>query len=895
MAAPPQAPVVPVAAHASLRLPPAVPRSGVSAEARVALRQLLDDVDRRLAGAFRAGADARDLAAARAAAVERVVLHVRMACLGDTPGMALFAVGGFGRGLLFPHSDVDLLLLAEPVAAKAQRRAIESFLTCLWDLGFKPSHALRDPAQCRALAAADVSVFTSLLDARWLGGDAALTATLAGIVGDPALWPPADYLAAKRAEQAARHARFDDTTHNLEPNIKEAPGGLRSLDLMRWLGRRVAGARDFAALREHGLLDPAECTRLDEAEATLSTCRYALHLAAGRAEERLLFDYQVSVAAMLGFADEHAQNLAVEQFMQRYYRAASDVERLGGELLERLQELLDPPVDAPTPVDADFVARGTRLEPVSPDLFEREPVTLVEVFARLADRPGLRGLSADAMRAIQHALRRHGAAVADDADVLAAFLGLLRRGAPAVNALAGMNRAGVLAAILPAFARVAGRMQYDLFHVYTVDEHTLRVLRNIARFEDPASAETFPMARAILERLDHPEILLLAALFHDIAKGRGGDHSLLGEEEARAFCRKLGLAPGEGGQVAWLVRHHLLMSVTAQRQDITHPGVVHRFAGEVGDRDRLDRLYLLTMADIAGTSPKLWNAWKARLLADLHVAARYALRAGPGRPPNADERIAACRARALELLAADGIARERAQAAWTAFPDASFLRHRPEQVAWQTGLILARDDPRRPLVAVLAHSVRGSSEVFVHAPDRDGLFAAITATLDRLRLSVVEARVLSSSGGFAFDTFLLLDADSQAPVSEARARQIETALVRVLADAHLRARAVRRGLSRRLRHFLSAPRIEFGDDDASRTQLALVCSDRPGLLAQIALVFRSAHVRVHDARIATFGERVEDFFQLSDENDRALPAGARQALHEALQRRLGATDDKESP
>ncbi|MGA9826712.1 MAG: [protein-PII] uridylyltransferase, partial [Rhodanobacteraceae bacterium] len=870
------------------RLPPALPRSGVSTEARLALRQLLGDVDRRLAVEFRRGTPAAGLTRERARTIESVLTHVLAACLGEARGIALFAVGGFGRGFLFPYSDVDLLLLAEPAAAVGNRRAIESFFACLWDLGVNPSHALRDPEQCRALAAADVSVFTSLVDARLLAGDVALAKALDQLIADPELWPPARFLAAKRDEQAERHARFDDTAHNLEPNIKEGPGGLRSLDLLRWLGRRIADAGDFNTMVARGLLDPAERAQLADSEATLHQYRYALHMAAGRAEERLLFDHQRTLAAMLGFADEHAQNLAVEQFMQGYYRAATHVARLTTQLLERFDELLDPPADPPRRIDADFVARGALLEPATPDLFEGKPEALIEAFARLADHAELRGLSADAMRAMQHALIRHGVSLAANGQVLAAFLAVLRRERGAVAAISGMNRSGVLSAILPAFARVAGRMQYDLFHVYTVDEHTMRVLRNVARFAEPASRDSFPMAREIHARLDKPELLLLAALFHDIAKGRGGDHSVLGEDESRAFCVRLGLPTKDIERVAWLVRWHLLMSVTAQRRDITDPDVVHHFATQIGDRDRLDRLYLMTIADIAGTSPKLWNAWKARLLSDLYVAARYALRAGLQRPPNADERIEACRERALALLEAQGIDRSVSERVWVEFPETSFLRHLPEQIVWQTRTILARRDPTAPLVAVLALSVRGSSELFVHTPDRDGLFAAITACLDRLRLSVVEARVLSSGRGIAFDTFLLLDAESQAPIDAARARQLETTLLRILAEPNLHARAVRRGLSRRLRHFLGTPRIEFSDDGPARTQLALVCSDRPGLLAQVAQVFRGMHVRVHDARIATFGERVEDFFQLSDNQDRALSVSMQVALRDALLRRLGA-------
>ncbi|NCT68717.1 MAG: [protein-PII] uridylyltransferase [Rhodanobacteraceae bacterium] len=865
------------------RLPTPLPRSGVSGEARLALRQVLGDVDRNLAGAFRDGAAVDTLLRLRAQAVERVVAHVWQACVGEAAGCALFAVGGFGRGLLFPHSDVDLLVLVEPDAAPRQARALEALFACLWDLGLKPGHAVRTPAQCRELAAADVTVYTTLLDTRRIAGDAALAAALAALVEDPTLWPPAAFLAAKRAEQSARHARFGDTAYNLEPNLKDGPGGLRTLDLMRWLGRRIAQAGDFDAMVAHDLLDPTERNALVRSEATLRRYRYALHLAAGRAEERLLFDHQRRIAADLGYQDEHATNLAVEQFMQRYYRAATIVERLAAQLLERLTELLEPAPAAPRELDRDFVALGARIEPRAPDLFLRRPRAIVDVFAVQLDHPELRGLSAQTMRLVQQALARHRDEFADDAHVLGAFLALLRRGAPAVEALARMNRHGVLAAILPPFRRVVGRMQYDLFHAYTVDEHTLRVLRNVARFADTSARDEFPIACETFAALDKPELLLLAALFHDIAKGRGGDHSQLGEDEARAFCVRLALPDADIDLVAWLVRWHLLMSVTAQRQDITDPEVVHRFASQAADRERLDYLYLLTIADIAGTNPKLWNEWKARLLADLYVAARFALRAGLAQPPHAQARIDDCRERTQALLMADGLDMAQAAQRLAVFPPLAFLRLRPEQLAWQARALAQA--PGGLVVAVQPRPPRGSNELFVHAPDRDGLLAAITATLDRLGFSVVGARLFVEQGR-VFDLFELLDAGTSAAFDAARARELEGALTRVLGARDLAPRVSRRSLSRRLRHFQRAPRIDFTEVGRA-TQLALVCSDQPGLLARVTQAFREARVRVHDARIATFGERVEDFFVLTDEAGRALDEAAQARLRAILLDHLG--------
>lgn len=860
----------------------------MSADARVALRQLLGDHDRELAAAFRSGVQAATLAHSRAQLVERVLAHTWTAYLGESTDAALFAIGGFGRGALFPHSDVDLLVLTIDAPAPHVVRALEALFGCLWDVGLKPGHAVRTLAQCRAIAAADVSVFTSLLDARRIAGVPDFEEKLQALVADAALWPPDGFLAAKRADRDARHAKHDDTTHNLEPNIKDGPGGLRSLDLIRWLGARVADASALDALVAKQLLDVSEREALLDAEGVLQRTRYALHLEAGRAEERLLFDWQRALAGRLGYADD-GRNLAVEQFMQAFYRAAGTVERLLSQLLERFEEYLHP-LPAPVVLDEHFSAQGTRLCVRDEDLFAREPSTIIAAFACRLDHPQLRGFTAATMRILGHALAQHGKSLADDKDALSGFLALLRRGAPAVRALEAMNRHGALAAILPAFARVVGRMQYDLFHIYTVDEHTLRVLRNVARFAEPSARAEFPLACDACARLEKPELLLLAALFHDIAKGRGDDHSELGEAEARTFCARLGLCDDDIEQIAWLVRWHLMMSVTAQRQDISDADVVHAFAVQVGDWERLDHLYLLTIADIAGTSPKLWNAWKDRLLADLYVAARFVLRGDLARPAQVETRMRASRERVAALLREQGRDAQAVQHLLADFPDYAFLRQPDTQIAWQVGTLL--DSPEELLVvAVHARSPRGGTEVFVCAPNRDGVFASVVATLDRARCSVMEARVLATRSGRALDAFTVLDAESLATLGAERAQGLRASLLSALAPGATPVQPPLRGLARRLKHFQRPPQIEFSDAPAdaveyARTRLALVCSDRPGLLAQVAQAFLDSGVRVHDARIATFGERVEDFFELTDYDDGPLGADCRTRLSEALHGRI---------
>jgi len=877
------------------RLPPSVPRSGVSGPARLALRQLLGDFDRQLAEAFFSNDqtsrnDAVALVRARAQAVERVVVHAWVACIGENEALALYAVGGFGRGELFPFSDVDLLVLTTPQPEPAAQRAIESFFTCLWDVGLKPGHAVRTLAECRELAAGDATIYTSLLDARVLRGSAQLETGFAHLMADGAVWPPAKYLEAKLAEEQQRRARFNDTAYNLEPNLKEGPGGLRALQLVRWLGARLFGAAALEQLAQRGLISDAERDATVSAEATLWRARYALHLVAGRPEERLLFDYQRELARRLGYSDEHSQNLGVEQFMQGYFRAAIVIQRLLDQFVQRCEEQLDPYSAGATPqrLSLDFVAIGGRLDCDPPDLFLRRPAALIDLFRIWLEHPEVRGLRADLARRIGEALEQAGADLPWDDEVNAAFARLLRKGVPAVEALVRMNRYGVLARYLPAFGKVVGRMQYDLFHVYTVDEHTMRVLRNMAKFASTEGREQFSLAHELIERLPRPELLLIAGLFHDIAKGRGGDHSELGEKDAREFCLRIGLSAADIDLVAWLVRRHLIMSVAAQTRDITDPDVVHEFAVALADSERLDYLYLLTVADIAGTSAKLWNSWKGKLLAELYASARYMLRAGLERPPHAQERVLDAQMQARDLLLAQGIDAATIARIWADFPEETFLRIHPGLIAWQTMGIAHAGTGDKPLVLIDAHGPRGGSEVFVHARDGDGLFAAVTAVFERMRLSVFDARIVTSKTGWGMDSFLVLDQAGHVLDADT-AQRLQTALDEVLRQTPYPVQMSEQRPARRLKHFHVPTRIEFRrDPSTSHTQLALVCSDRPGLLATVAQTLRERRVRVHDARIATFGERVEDFFLLSDEYNRALNANTCAALRDLLTARVAA-------
>lgn len=868
---------VPAATEEQTRPTEIGPGVSLDADWSAAARTTLAHHDARLGKRFDHGDGMDRILALRARGVDHVLKDAWARCIPADSLMSLFAVGGYGRGELFPQSDVDLLVLAEADAQQRHHDALARFFALLWDAGLPVSHAVRSASECTT-AAADQTVLTALIEARPVVAEPQDEARLMDAVAPARVWPPRDYFAAKREELRQRHARFGDTSENLEPNIKEGPGGLRDLHALGWMALRTFGVRDLEPLVGMGHLGPDEAAALARERRALGRLRYGLHLVAGRAEERLRFDYQKMLAQRLGFVDDE-ENLGVEKMMQGFYRSAAIVRRISDRLLQRFEEQFDGEA-LPEPLDDHFALRRGYLAARDPAWPQNDVSQVFALFAMWAAQPQVRGLHSRTARALAEALPRLTAYPAASAAQRAAFMGLLR-GPRAVETLTRMARLGVLGQWLPAFARVSGRMQFDLFHVYTVDQHTLMVLKNIATFSSGRADERFSIAHEVWPRLRKPELLLLAGLFHDIAKGRGGDHSELGSVDAREFCGAHNLSAADTDLVAWLVEQHLRMSVTAQKQDIADPDVIHAFATLVGDRERLDYLYLLTCADIAGTSPKLWNAWKDRLLADLYFAARRVLREGLENPIAVDARLAESRESVRVLLKLHAVDDASADALFAAMPEESFLRFRPEQLAWQAEAIRGAGPGETRVRARLIADDANAMEVFVHSPDRDGLFAAILATLDRKGYAIHQARVLVGPQGTVFDTFEVLPADSYASRDP---DDVEGALAVALAGPLDKVRTSRRALPRQLRHFRFAPRIEFGRTaDDRRTVLSLIAPDRPGLLSDVAQVLRAQRLRVHDARIATFGERAEDIFQITDERDMPLETEEQQqALRDAI-------------
>ena len=843
-------------------------------------RGRLAGADAMLAQRFDRDEDIDTLTTRRAAGIDAVVREAWRRCIHPDADMSLFAVGGYGRGELYPGSDIDLQVIAEDEVQAAHAESLARLFAILWDAGLPLGHAVRSLDQCTQSAADDLTVMTALMEARALAASEIDVSDLVAAIAPERIWPPHAYFEAKREELNQRHARFGDTSDNLEPNLKDGPGGLRDMQTLRWMAMRLAGTRDLESLVALGQLGGDEYETLVRARRDISRLRWGLHLVARKREERLRFDYQKALAERLGFVDIEG-SLAVEQMMQGFYRAAALISRISERLLQRFEETLEGDAE-PMPLSEGFELRHGYLAACN-DETGWPHASIGDVFALFATwaaTPLARGLHSRTARALAESLPRLPAYDAVDVDARKAFIALLRGPRP-VDTLKRLARLGVLGRWIPAFSQVTGRMQFDLFHVYTVDQHTLMVLHNLGRFASGDADERFAIAHEVWPRLRKPEVLLLAGLFHDIGKGRGGDHSLLGAVDAGEFCLAHELSEGETALVSWLVEQHLLMSVTAQKQDIGDPAVIHNFAVKVTDRERLDLLYLLTCADIAGTSPKLWNAWKDRLLADLYTATRLALRRGLEHPVRATERVSENRAATAALLDQAGLGPLEIEDLFDELPPECFLRGRPDGLAWQAQQLreLAPDDLRvgvRPL-----GGQEGALEIFVRSPDRDGLFAAIVATLDRLGLAIQQARLLDGPHGSVVDSFEVIPAEGQRLV---QADQVATRLRSALGTADLDAiRPARRTQPRHLRHFRIVPQVEFADAENGRTLLSLVCTDRPGLLANVSRVLRSQGLRVHDARIATFGARAEDMFQISDERDRALQDDhQRQALRDAL-------------
>ncbi len=834
-----------------------------------AYREARATAHRSLVERFRSGVPASELVRRSAEFVD--ALLAKAWCAHDLPvdkGIALIAVGGYGRGELHPCSDVDLLILVDK--ERDLRPRIQAFITFLWDIGLEIGQSVRSVKDCARESKRDITVATNLMEARLITGDASLFERMRRATAADKVWPSRKFFEAKWTEQRARHFKFHDTAYNLEPNVKEGPGGLRDIQMIGWVAKRHFGAETLHELVTHEFLTESEYTSLAKGQSFLWQVRFALHVLTGRREDRLLFDYQRTLAQEFGYSDDDA-NLAVEKFMKRYYRTIMELSRLNEMLLELFQEVILH-ADAPrsvTPINRRFQAVNGFVEVTGENVFKRYPFALLEIFLVIQQHDELKGVRASTIRLI-----RNNRDLIDDkfrADLRARslFIEILKQPNRITRELRRMHRYGVLEKYLPVFGAVVGQMQYDLFHTYTVDEHSLFVVQNIRAFASRDRPQAMPRCVEIFARLPKPHLLYIAGLFHDIAKGRGGDHSEIGMTLAMDFCIDHGLGQYDARLVAWLVRHHLSLSLTAQRRDITDPDVIKDFAETVGDQNHLDYLLLLTVADVRGTNPALWNDWKATLLGDLYESTSQALRRGLENPIDRAELIAETRQEAQRLLdGSDGVG-DRAHELWESLGDDYFLRYTADEIAWHTRAIVSAKPDELPLV--LVRQGRGGTEVFVYAADQEFLFAASTSVLGILGLNIVDARIFTADNGMTLDSYVVFELDGE-PVSGAnRAREIIEALRAALDEPRSARRDNRRLPKRQLRHFQTPTQVSFSDDSRNaRTVMEVIAGDRPGLLSAVGWALADCRVRLQNAKIATFGERAEDVFFVTDAGNQPL-------------------------
>ncbi|HXS29010.1 MAG TPA: [protein-PII] uridylyltransferase [Steroidobacteraceae bacterium] len=870
----------PVPSPLIARLPELLAASGDRESYRAILRQGHDE----LATRFLAEEPVERLVHERALLIDRILRHLWGAELGaHDANCALVAVGGYGRGELHPCSDIDLLLLVAAPPGEIERGELERFIALLWDIGLEVGHSVRTIAQCAEESAADVSVMTTLLESRLLAGDESLLAAMRAALAPERIWPVKEFFEAKLREQAERHLKANDTAYNLEPNVKTGPGGLRDIQTIGWVAKRHFGADSLDGLAERGFLTPGELRRLKQAQSFLWKVRFGLHVLTGRREDRLLFDHQLRLSQTFGYEDA-SYTLAVEQLMQRYYRTVMDVSLLNELLLQLFREAILSEDEPPRPLNARFQIRSGSLEARSDDVFARTPSALLELFVLLQQNPDIEGVRASTMRAVARSLWLIDEEFRQNPRHHRLFMDIIRAPVGVTHELRRMNTYGVLGRYITAFGRIVGRMQYDLFHAYTVDAHTLFVVSNLRRLAIPRYDHELPELSRIMQQLPKPEVVYLAALFHDIAKGRGGDHSELGSVDAEAFCLEQGLSRYDARLVAWLVRNHLELSLTAQKQDISDPEVINAFTRRVGDETHLDYLYVLTCADVRGTNPKLWNSWKASLFHEFYERVKRALRRGLESPIDEEELIRESQQTARRLLADRNVTDEDIERAWARFSAPYFLRHTPDEIAWHTRLLAEREPSSgEPLVALEARSIRGTTAVLTFAPSQHHGFARTTAVLDQLGLTIVDARITPTGDGFSLDLYHVLEDDGAAITDSDRLDEIERALWRSLQRPDAPLPAVSRRAPRQVRMFNTPTQIVVSVDDRNqRSVLELVAGDRPGLLCGVGNVLQAEHVELHGAKIMTVGERAEDVFYVTGFDHRPLAEEAAERLKERL-------------
>lgn len=857
------------------------------------LRSELSDVAGVIGQQFEASAPVTPLLEQRCSAVDQTLTQLWNACALDKTDIALIAVGGYGRGELFPSSDVDLLILLGQPNDDSDAQ-VSAFVSSLWDLGLKIGHSVRSIDECLALAVDDITVMTTLLETRLLVGPSAVYDKLLSELDERDIWKSGAFFTAKLEEQTQRHEKYGLTGYSLEPNVKSSPGGLRDIQVIGWIARRHFGSA-LERLPTGEFLTEQELDLLMSGQDYLSRVRFALHHLTGRDEDRLLFEHQQTLARLWGFED--GGKLAVEQFMQAYFRNVQAVSHVSALLVDIYQKtLLQAETSSATVIDEDFELIDDRISARQATVFTHNPSNLLRLFAVIGRDKRIKRIDPETTRLLRASADLIDKTFREDPVNRRLFRDVLSSPYSMTKQLRRMLRHGVLGRYLPEFEKIVGQMQFDMFHAYTVDAHTMQVIANSRRFLRADYTDRFPVTTRIAQRLRNPLLLFVAALYHDIGKGRGGDHSQLGAVDARLFCERHFFDEPDTELVVWLVKNHLFMSSFSQKRDISDPREIQRFAEHVSTEERLDYLFTLTVADINGTNPELWNAWRSSLLRHLYTETRRALRRGLANPLAREDVIAATKKAAAHLLEFRGFLDDELDSIWAARGNDYFLRERPEDIAWHTEAIADFDSNGTPLILLKQSSeslIANATQIFVHTANTSNVFSRVCSALELLDLSINDARIYSGTDGATLDTFFVLKADGTPVDSDPDTLHlIETAIFKALTATSISTAQQR--ITRTLRSFLSPTAITFIEDEGRNLTIMEISSpDRPGLLAQIGQILDRSNIAIQAAKIQTLGERVEDVFFLTNTKGNRLDDAAtcellRVELCEALDKDIAA-------
>ncbi|MBF7687277.1 [protein-PII] uridylyltransferase [Acinetobacter rathckeae] len=867
-----------------------------SHEGHASIQKWHQHIEQEFDAFFEQGNSIRHIVLARSNAIDESLRLLWQQAGLEQSEICLFAVGGYGRQEMLPYSDVDIMLFSEHELDTLQEQAVSTFIASLWDTGFKPGVSVRTATSCVEQASQDITIATSLIESRLIVGDDRFARWPRKIVNQT--WTDRAFFDAKMQEQKKRYAQYNYTESNLEPDIKNAPGGIRDMNQIAWIAKRHFRVNRIYDLVHLGFISEFELKVLEAAETFYWEIRHYLHRLTKRDENRLLFDYQREIASKFGYSHAEGQsaNYAVEQFMRRYYRKAQQVATLNEVLLAFFnQSVIEPRVKEYTKqvqvLNERFTITDHKIAVQHHRVFSENPSAILEIFYLIAIHPEIKGIRARTLRLLVLAAKNIDENFRQQPEHKALFLKIIQSSKRLYETLSHMRRYGILGKYLPAFGQIMGLMQYDLFHIYTVDQHTLFLIRNLERFKEPEFAKDFPVVSSVYQRLKKRDIIMISALFHDIAKGRGGDHCILGAQDAREFCEFHGISPEDTNLIAWLIENHLLISLTAQKKDISDPDVIQEFASKLKDMDHLDYLYTLTVADINATNPKLWNTWRASLMRQLYTQTREVIRKGIDRPVDYQMLIEDTKFYASEKLVQD-FSLQRVEKVWQELGDEYFLKESVDDIAWCTHAILEHETNHQPLVKLRAHrkTAQDTVQIFIYTQDKPNLFATTVAVLDRMNLDVQDARIITSKTDFSLDTYIVLDRFGTLLNEPQRQETLIKALSEALNHVDEYPNLLQRRVPRQLRHFNIENTVTIRlDESLKQHKIEISTLDHPGLLAKIGGLFMMQGLDIHSAKIATLGEKVEDIFyvtkkngvMLSDEESEHFAFQLKSALDEA--------------